>query len=177
MVAACSDSGSPATTPVVTVPSTATTTIPATTTEQPTTGDDQPQDTFLYGDYYDLTRLRQNDHYATFSRLYARIFDWIRSREVRQVCCECTPASVKPLLEAYEERAEEIRRQTGARTVAVGMISDPVQAEEIIAGGRADLIAIGRMALWDPYWPHHAAKRLGAEVQRPRQYERANIFN
>ena len=73
--------------------------------------------------------------------------------------------------------AEEIRRQTGARTVAVGMISDPAQAEDIIASGRADLIAIGRLALWDPYWPHHAAKRLGAKVQLPRQYERANIFN
>jgi len=73
--------------------------------------------------------------------------------------------------------AERVRRETGIRTVAVGMISEPAQAENIIACGRADLVAIGRMALWDPYWPHHAAKKLKARVQLPRQYERANIFN
>lgn len=73
--------------------------------------------------------------------------------------------------------AEEIRLRTGVRTVAVGMISEPRQAEDIIVNDRADLIAIGRLALWDPYWPHHAAKKLNAKVQLPRQYERANIFN
>ena len=73
--------------------------------------------------------------------------------------------------------AEEIRKKTGARTVAVGMISEPAQAEDIIASHKADLVAIGRMALWEPYWPHHAAKKLNANVQLPRQYERANIFD
>ena len=73
--------------------------------------------------------------------------------------------------------AEKIRRRTGVRTVAVGMISEPGQAEDIIANGRADLVAIGRLALWDPYWPHHAAKKLEARVQLPKQYERANIFS
>jgi 2,4-dienoyl-CoA reductase-like NADH-dependent reductase (Old Yellow Enzyme family) len=57
------------------------------------------------------------------------------------------------------------------------MISQPAQAEDIIARGQADLVAIGRLALWDPYWPYHAAKELQAKVQLPRQYERANIFN
>ncbi len=73
--------------------------------------------------------------------------------------------------------AEKIRREADVRTVAVGMISEPSQAEDIIANGRADLVAIGRLALWDPYWPHHAAKKLEARVQLPKQYERANIFN
>ena len=73
--------------------------------------------------------------------------------------------------------AAKIRREAGVRTVAVGMISEPSQAEDIIANGRADLVAIGRLALWDPYWPHHAAKKLEARVQLPKQYERANIFN
>jgi 2,4-dienoyl-CoA reductase-like NADH-dependent reductase (Old Yellow Enzyme family) len=73
--------------------------------------------------------------------------------------------------------AERVKRETGIRTIAVGMISEPAQAENIIACGRADLVAIGRLALWDPYWPHHAAKKLQARVQLPRQYERANIFN
>lgn len=84
---------------------------------------------------------------------------------------------IKPYAGYQVPFAERIRRETGIRTVAVGMISEPAQAENIIACGRADLVAIGRLALWDPYWPHHAAKRLQAKVQLPRQYERANIFN
>ncbi len=86
-------------------------------------------------------------------------------------------AEIKPHAGYQVPLAEKIRRETGARTVAVGMISEPGQAEDIIANGRADLVAIGRLALWDPYWPHHAAKKLQARVQLPRQYERANIFD
>jgi 2,4-dienoyl-CoA reductase-like NADH-dependent reductase (Old Yellow Enzyme family) len=84
---------------------------------------------------------------------------------------------IKPYAGYQVPFAEKIRRESGARTVAVGMISQPAQAEAIIANGRADLVAIGRLALWDPYWPHHAAKKLEARVQLPKQYERANIFN
>jgi 2,4-dienoyl-CoA reductase-like NADH-dependent reductase (Old Yellow Enzyme family) len=72
--------------------------------------------------------------------------------------------------------AEEIRREAGIRTAAVGLISDPAVAEEIIARGRADIVVIGRMALWDPYWPHHAAKTLGLDVRLPLQYRRSDIF-
>ena len=96
---------------------------------------------------------------------------------------DCSSGGIMPGVDikphaGYQVRfAEEIRRQTGTRTVAVGMISEPNQAEDIIACGRADLIAIGRLALWDPYWPHHAAKKLEARVQLPKQYERADIFN
>ncbi len=72
--------------------------------------------------------------------------------------------------------AETIRRETGLRTGAVGLVSDAAFAEEIIAKHRADLVVIGRMALWDPYWPHHAAKALGAKVNLPIQYARADIF-
>jgi 2,4-dienoyl-CoA reductase-like NADH-dependent reductase (Old Yellow Enzyme family) len=52
--------------------------------------------------------------------------------------------------------AHKVRTETGAITQAVGMIVDPVQAEEIITSGAADLVAIGREALFDPYWPLHA---------------------
>lgn len=52
--------------------------------------------------------------------------------------------------------ARKIREETGALTQAVGMIVDPQQAEDIIATGAADLVAIGREALFDPYWPLHA---------------------
>ena len=72
--------------------------------------------------------------------------------------------------------AEAIRREAGIRTAAVGLIGEPEFAEEIIAKGRADIVVIGRMALWDPYWPHHAAKALGSEVRLPLQYRRSDIF-
>ena len=57
--------------------------------------------------------------------------------------------------------AERIRREADVPTQAVGVIVDAAQAEAILAEGRADLVAIGRQALYDPYWPHHAADALG----------------
>jgi len=49
-------------------------------------------------------------------------------------------------------------------------------AEEILANGRADVVALARMMLWDPHWPLHAASALKAEVKLPRQYSRSSIF-
>ena len=69
--------------------------------------------------------------------------------------------------------AERIRRDAGVPTGAVGMITDPHQAEDIIRGGRADLVILARQLLRDPYWPLHAASVLGADVAWPPQYERA----
>jgi 2,4-dienoyl-CoA reductase-like NADH-dependent reductase (Old Yellow Enzyme family) len=62
-----------------------------------------------------------------------------------------------------EKYASDIRKATGLRTMAVGHILDPNQAEAILAEGHADLTAIGRQAMYDPYWPHHAAQALGAD--------------
>lgn len=56
--------------------------------------------------------------------------------------------------------AQRIRTETGVLTQAVGLITDAEQAEEIIAGQRADLVAIGREALRNPYWPLEAGRRL-----------------
>jgi 2,4-dienoyl-CoA reductase-like NADH-dependent reductase (Old Yellow Enzyme family) len=57
--------------------------------------------------------------------------------------------------------SERIRREADVKTQAVGVILDGHQAEAILQEGKADLIAIGRQALYDPYWPHHAAHALG----------------
>jgi 2,4-dienoyl-CoA reductase-like NADH-dependent reductase (Old Yellow Enzyme family) len=57
--------------------------------------------------------------------------------------------------------AERIRAETGVPTAAVGMIRTPEFAEQIVRGGRADLICLGRQALFDPFWAHHAAEALG----------------
>ena len=59
--------------------------------------------------------------------------------------------------------AERVRREGGIASMAVGLIHLPRQADEIIAAGRADLVAIARAALDDPNWPLHAARALGEE--------------
>ncbi len=57
--------------------------------------------------------------------------------------------------------AERVRRETALSSGAVGHITDPEQAEAIIARGRADLVLLGTAMLRDPYWPLHAARVLG----------------
>jgi 2,4-dienoyl-CoA reductase-like NADH-dependent reductase (Old Yellow Enzyme family) len=69
--------------------------------------------------------------------------------------------------------AEAIRNRAGIATGAVGMITDPQQAEQIVASGQADAILLARALLADPYWPLHAARALGADVAWPDQYLRA----
>ncbi|MEO8296423.1 MAG: NADH:flavin oxidoreductase/NADH oxidase [Burkholderiales bacterium] len=60
--------------------------------------------------------------------------------------------------------AEHIRRHAGVPTMAVGLITDAQQAEDVIAQGRADLVALGREMLLDPFWAAHAARTLGHEA-------------
>ncbi|MDO8211660.1 NADH:flavin oxidoreductase/NADH oxidase [Conexibacter sp. CPCC 206217] len=69
--------------------------------------------------------------------------------------------------------AERVRREAGVPTAAVGQITDPEQAEEIVREGRADLVYLARELLRDPYWPHRAAIALGHEPTPPVQYVRA----
>jgi len=59
--------------------------------------------------------------------------------------------------------AERIRKEAGIKTMAVGHILMPQQAEEALQAGAADLIAVGREVLYDPNWPVHAAQALGAD--------------
>ena len=69
--------------------------------------------------------------------------------------------------------AERIRREAGVATGAVGVITDPVQAEHIVRTGQADAVLMAREFLRDPYWPLHAARELGAGMDWPVQYARA----
>lgn len=72
--------------------------------------------------------------------------------------------------------AERIRSEAGVPTAVGWMISDPQQAEEIVASGRADLVLLARELLRDPYWPYHAATKLGVPEAfnlLPPQYARA----
>jgi len=69
--------------------------------------------------------------------------------------------------------AAAIRAQAGIATGAVGMITDPAQAEHILVTGQADAVFLARELLRDPYWPLHAAHQLRADVDWPVQYARA----
>ena len=69
--------------------------------------------------------------------------------------------------------AEKIREAAGLPTIAVGLITEPAQAEAIVQEGQADLVALARGVLFDPRWPWHAAMALGAQVEAPRQYWRS----
>jgi 2,4-dienoyl-CoA reductase-like NADH-dependent reductase (Old Yellow Enzyme family) len=72
--------------------------------------------------------------------------------------------------------AQAVRARSGMATGAVGMISSAEMAEQIVAGGQADLVVMARAFLNDPYWPLHAAKTLKAKIRWPLQYERGDIF-
>ena len=69
--------------------------------------------------------------------------------------------------------ADRVRAGSGLLTIAVGLITEPEQAEAVIAEGRADAVALGRGMLYDPRWPWHAAARLGAKIHAPMQYWRS----
>jgi len=58
--------------------------------------------------------------------------------------------------------------------MAVGQITDPLQAETILSTGQADLVALARGMLWDPRWTWRAALALGEEIELPAPYARCN---
>ncbi len=71
--------------------------------------------------------------------------------------------------------AEQVRRQAGVLTAAVGMITDPAQADQIVRSSQADVVVLARQFLREPYWPLLAAHALGYEIKWPVQYERAKM--
>lgn len=106
---------------------------------------------------------------------YVRFANWMKADGVDLIDCSSgsvVPAEIK-LFPGYQvPYAERIRHAVGIPTGAVGLITDPSHAEEILQQGRADLIFLGRELLRDPYWPRRAARELGFEIAGPRQYQR-----
>ena len=70
--------------------------------------------------------------------------------------------------------AEKIKKEVGIKTRAVGMIADPEQAEQILASGKADMVAMARALLDNPRWVWHAAERFGVKLDYPPQYARSH---
>ena len=79
-----------------------------------------------------------------------------------------------PLGPGYQvEFSARIRREAGIATGAVGLITKPQHAQDILVNGEADVVLLAREELRDPYWPRRAAKALGVEIEAPLQYGRA----
>ena len=72
-------------------------------------------------------------------------------------------------------RRRVIHRDTGIATGAVGLITEPTHAAEIVANERADLVFVARVLLADPAWPLRAAKALGVKPELPPPYWRATL--
>lgn len=84
-----------------------------------------------------------------------------------------TPAQKIPIGPGYQvPLAEAVKRATRIPVIAVGLITEPHQAETILATGQADAVSLARAMLYDPRWPWHAAAALGARVHAPPQYWR-----
>jgi 2,4-dienoyl-CoA reductase-like NADH-dependent reductase (Old Yellow Enzyme family) len=101
----------------------------------------------------------------------------VRELGVDLVDCSSGGSSLQqqiPLEPGYQVPfAERIRREAGILTGAVGLITTPAQADEIVRSGKADLVLLAREFLRDPYFPLRAAKALGQPLKPPVQYGRA----
>jgi len=85
-----------------------------------------------------------------------------------------SPLQKIPLGPGYQVPfAQAIRQATGVTAMAVGLITEARQAEDIVASGKADMVALARGMLYDPRWGWHAAAELGGEVAAPPQYWRS----
>lgn len=102
---------------------------------------------------------------------------WLKEVGIDLIDCSSgglVPGANIPIGPGYQVGfSEGIRKQTGVATGAVGMITEPGQAESILSNGQADAVFLARALLRDPYWPLHAAKQLKADVSWPVQYLRA----
>ena len=67
-----------------------------------------------------------------------------------------------------------MKQEAGIAVMAVGMITRARQAEDIVASGKADLVAIARAMMDDPRWAWHAARELGAETLYAPNYQRCH---
>jgi 2,4-dienoyl-CoA reductase-like NADH-dependent reductase (Old Yellow Enzyme family) len=102
---------------------------------------------------------------------------WLREREVDLIDVSSggmVPHAQIPVAPGYQVPfAARIRAEAGIPTAAVGMITEPTQANRIIAEGAADMVLLAREMLRDPYWAVHAAAALSEPTSWPQQYLRA----
>ena len=101
----------------------------------------------------------------------------LKKRRIDWIDCSSggvSPLQKIPLAPGYQVRfSQAIREAAGVTTMAVGLITEAKQAEEIVAAGHADMVALARGMLYDPRWGWHAAAKLGGQVEAPPPYWRA----
>jgi NADPH2 dehydrogenase len=89
-----------------------------------------------------------------------------------------SPLQKIPLAPGYQVPfAQGIKAATGVTAMAVGLITQANHAEDIVASGKADMVALARGMLYDPRWGWHAAAELGGQVEAPPQYWRSQPSN
>jgi NADPH2 dehydrogenase len=110
---------------------------------------------------------------------YVYMARWMKEQGVDLIDCSSgglVPVEIKRYPGYQVPFAEKIKQEAGIATGAVGLITHPVQAEEILQNQRADLILLARQLLRDPYWPLRAAYELNETLKSPPQYERGWNF-
>lgn len=110
--------------------------------------------------------------------LYVEMCQWMKQQGVDLIDVSSgavVPAQI-PVFPGYQVPfSETIKKQTPIATGAVGLITSPLHAEEILQNGRADLVFLARELLRDPYWAYSAAKELRADIAAPAPYKRGWI--
>lgn len=125
-----------------------------------------------------FVRISANE-YADGGNTLEAYIDYARRMKDQGVnLVDCSSGAVVPhpidVFPGYQvSYAHAIRQSAGIATGAVGLITEPALAEEIVHNDRADLVLLGRELLRDPYWPLRAARALRAELPKPKPYERA----
>jgi NADPH2 dehydrogenase len=124
-----------------------------------------------------LVRISSDDYHPEGYTVDDYVFHARQMKDQGVDLIDCSSGAVVPVpiqpFPGYQVRySETLRRESGVPTGAVGLITEPQQAEAILQEGKADLIFLGRELLRDPYWPRRAARELGAALPAPKQYER-----
>ncbi|MBS4215764.1 NADPH dehydrogenase NamA [Neobacillus rhizophilus] len=109
---------------------------------------------------------------------YITFAQWMKEQDVDLIDVSSgaiVPARINVYPGYQVKYSETIKNGADIQTGAVGLITSPLHAEEILQNERADLIFLARELLRDPYWPRKAAKELGVSIEGPKQYERGWI--
>ncbi|MBU8916338.1 NADPH dehydrogenase NamA [Bacillus sp. FJAT-29953] len=109
---------------------------------------------------------------------YITFAQWMKEQDIDLIDVSSgavVPARINVYPGYQVKYSETIKNGADIQTGAVGLITSPLHAEEILQNERADLIFLARVLLRDPYWPRKAAKELGVSIEGPKQYERGWI--
>jgi NADPH2 dehydrogenase len=125
-----------------------------------------------------FVRISANDYHVKGNNINDYVYYADKMKRLGVDLIDCSSGAVVPatfnIYPGYQvEYAEQIRKDANIATGAVGLITDAVQANQILLNKQADLVFLARELLRNPYWPSLAAKQLNMSIPSPKQYERA----